>query len=78
MPEVIIYSTPTCVWCKTAKKFFDENKIIYKEIDVAADFSKAEEMVRKSGQTSVPVIEVDNQIVVGFDKPRLRELLGLS
>ncbi len=74
---MIIYTTPTCVWCKTAKKFFEENKIAYKEVDVAADSTKAEEMVRRSGQTSVPVIEIDGQMVVGFDKSTLQKLLGL-
>jgi glutaredoxin-like YruB-family protein len=78
MPSVIIYSTPTCVWCKTAKKFFDEHKIAYQEIDVAADFAQAEAMIQKSGQATVPVIEVDGEIVIGFDKPKLRELLGLN
>ena len=78
MAEVIIYTTPTCVWCKTAKKFFQERNVAYKEIDVSKDFQKAEEMVQKSGQTSVPVIEVDGAIVIGFDKPRLQELLGLN
>jgi glutaredoxin-like YruB-family protein len=78
MADVIIYTTPTCTWCKTAKKFFEEHKIAYKEIDVAADFTKAEEMVRRSGQTGVPVIEIDGEIVVGFDKPKLQELLNLD
>jgi glutaredoxin-like YruB-family protein len=77
MPDVIIYSTPTCVWCKTAKKFFQDHHIVYKEIDVAADFTEAEKMIRKSGQTSVPVIEVDGEIVIGFDKPKLQKLLKL-
>ena len=68
MAEVIIYTTPTCVWCKTAKKFFQERNVAYKEIDVSKDFQKAEEMVQKSGQTSVPVIEVD--------EPRPRDVTG--
>lgn len=78
MSEVIIYTTPTCVWCKTAKKFFQEHNVAYREIDVSKDFQKAEEMVQKSGQTAVPVIEVNGEVVIGFDKPKLQELLSLS
>lgn len=75
--EVIIYSTPSCVYCRLAKEYFKENRVQYKEIDVAADQKKAEEMIEKSGQLGVPVIEIDDQIIVGFDKPKIQHLLGL-
>jgi glutaredoxin-like YruB-family protein len=78
MPKVLIYTSPTCVWCQTAKSFLAEHDVSYLEIDVSQDTRKAEELVRKSGQTSLPVIEVDGEIVIGFDKRKLQKLLGLS
>ncbi len=78
MKPVIIYSTPTCVYCKGAKDFFKANNISYTEIDVAADAVKRAEMIDKSGQMGVPVIEIGSDIVVGFDKKKLSELLGVK
>lgn len=74
---VTIYSTPTCSYCKMAKEFFKENKIDYKEINVADDSMAAQDMIRKSGQSGVPVIEVNGNIIIGFDKPALKKALGL-
>ena len=71
MKNVIIYSTPTCVYCRLAKKFFDENGVAYKDINVAADSEARKKAVTDSGQLGVPVIDVDGQIVVGFDQERL-------
>lgn len=76
--NVIVYSTPSCVYCKLAKQYFKENNVDFTEIDVAADQKKAEEMIEKSGQLGVPVIEIDDQIIVGFDKPKIQKLLGLT
>ncbi|HIC95795.1 TPA: NrdH-redoxin [Candidatus Bipolaricaulota bacterium] len=78
MPEVKVYTTPTCPWCMRVKQFLDERNIEYEEYNVAEDPSRAEEMIHKSGQMGVPVIEVDGEIVVGFDRPKLEELLGLA
>ena len=78
MAEVIIYSTPTCVYCNAAKAFFKEKNIAYKEHNVAADIGKRKEMIEKSGQMGVPVISVDGQLVVGFNQPQIKQLLGLS
>ncbi len=78
MPKVKIYSTPTCVWCNRAKEFFKENNIEFREINVAADENAAQEMFDKSGQMGVPVIDVDGEIIVGFDKPRLKKALKLA
>ncbi|MGQ9478082.1 MAG: glutaredoxin family protein [Candidatus Bipolaricaulia bacterium] len=78
MPEVKVYTTPTCPWCMRVKQFLDERGIPYEEYDVSEDAYRAEEMIRKSGQMGVPVIEVDGEIVVGFDRSRLEELLGLE
>ncbi|MBI2445488.1 glutaredoxin family protein [Candidatus Micrarchaeota archaeon] len=76
--SVTIYSTPSCVYCKLAKSYFKEKNIEFKEIDVAADQQKAEEMIEKSGQLGVPVIEIDDQVIVGFDKPKIQKALGLT
>ena len=75
--EVVIYSTPTCHFCNMAKEFFKENNIEYTDYNVAEDHEKAREMVERSGQMGVPVIFIDDEMVIGFDEYRLRELLGL-
>ncbi len=75
MKTVTIYSTPTCHYCNLAKSFFKENSIAYTEINVAADRDKAREMVKISGQMGVPVISIDDAIVVGFDEQTLRKHL---
>ena len=77
MSTVKIYTTPTCVYCKMAKEFFEKNNVPYQERDVMADIPARQEMVQKSGQMGVPVIDVDGEIIVGFDQPRLRELLHI-
>jgi glutaredoxin-like YruB-family protein len=75
--KVTIYSTPTCVYCKLAKQYFKENNVKYSEFDVASDRERAEEMIERSGQMGVPVIEIDGKIIVGFDKPSIKQALGL-
>lgn len=75
MPNVTIYSTPTCVYCKMAKDFFAKNNIAYTEHNVASDLKAREEMFAKTHQMGVPVIDVGGQIVVGFDKKTLEDLL---
>ena len=72
-----IYTTPTCGYCQMVKNFLKEKGIEYAEFDVSADNEKADEMVKKSGQMGVPVIEIGDDIVVGFDKKKISELLGL-
>ncbi|MBI4144763.1 glutathione S-transferase N-terminal domain-containing protein [Candidatus Woesearchaeota archaeon] len=75
--KVTIYSTPTCPYCKQAKDFLKQNNIKYTEIDVASDEKKAQEMIEKSGQMGVPVIDIDGQIIVGFDKAAMKTALGI-
>lgn len=77
MKEVTIYTTPTCGYCKMAKDFFVANNVQYAEHNVGTDLEKRKEMIEKSGQMGVPVIFVGDDMVVGFDKARLSELLGL-
>ena len=78
MPNITIYTTPTCVFCKMTKEFFGQNNVEYQEKDVSVDMSAREEMVQKSGQLGVPVTLVDGEIVVGFDQERLSKLLGVK
>ncbi|HLC38326.1 MAG TPA: glutaredoxin domain-containing protein [Candidatus Norongarragalinales archaeon] len=75
--NVKIYTTPTCVYCGLAKRFFKENGVEYEEVDVARNRDAAAEMIEKSGQMGVPVIDVDGKIIVGFDKPTLKHALGV-
>jgi glutaredoxin 3 len=77
MKKVSIYTTPTCVYCRMAKEFFKENNIAYNEYDVATDANKRNEMIEMTGQMGVPVITIDDNIVVGFNKPKIAELLGV-
>jgi len=78
MKQVTIYSTPNCGWCKRAKEYFGEHKVYYTEKDVAADEAARNEMLSKSGQMGVPVIDVEGEIIVGFNEPKLAELLEIS
>lgn len=75
MKAVTIYSTPTCHFCHMAKDYFKENKIKFTEYNVATDLEKRREMVEKSGQMGVPVIDVGGNIMVGFDEEALKELI---
>jgi len=78
MKKVSIYTTPTCHYCQMTKEFFKENNIEYSEFDVATDMAKRTEMIEKSGQMGVPVIYVDDNMVIGFNKEKLSELLGIG
>ncbi|MFA6397254.1 MAG: glutaredoxin domain-containing protein [Candidatus Paceibacterota bacterium] len=77
MKKVQIFSTPSCVYCVAAKNFFKENHIEYEEFNVAEDMEKRTEMIKRSGQMGVPVIIIENDIVVGFNKDKVANLLGL-
>ncbi len=75
--NVSIYSTPTCHFCHAAKAFFDENKVAYEDYDVATDLEKRKEMVDMTGQMGVPVIRIGDDVIVGFDEGKVRELLAI-
>ena len=75
--KIIVYSTSMCPWCVRAKEFFKKNRIEFKDIDVNENREAAEEMIKKSGQTGVPVIDIDGKIIIGFDQVRIKELLNL-
>ena len=72
---VKIYSTKICPWCIKTKEFLKENKVKYKNIDVGLNQKAAKEMIEKSGQTGVPVLEINGKIIVGFDEKKIKKLL---
>ncbi|MBT4135318.1 NrdH-redoxin [archaeon] len=78
MAKIKIYSTPTCPYCKTAKDFLKEKKIEFEAIDVSSDEKGLEEMKKKSGQLGVPVIDIDGEIIVGFEKEKLSKMLKIE
>jgi len=75
--EVIVYSTTVCPWCHKAKEFLKEHKVAFKDINVGEDRQKAQEMIEKSGQMGVPVLDIDGEIIIGFDVERIKEALKL-
>jgi glutaredoxin 3 len=77
MNTVTIYSTPVCHFCHAAKDFFKENNVAYTEHDVAADLEKRTEMIDMTGQMGVPVIRINDDVIIGFDEAKLKELLSL-
>ena len=78
MSKVIVYSTNTCPYCVMAKDFLKQNSVKYEEINVAQNHEKAVEMIEKSGQQGVPVIDIDGKIIVGFDKAAMKKALHLQ
>jgi glutaredoxin-like YruB-family protein len=76
--NVKVYSTPTCPWCVRVKQFLRDNNIAFEDYDVGADQAKAEEMVKVSGQMGVPVLDIEGQIIVGFDRERIKAALGIQ
>ena len=77
-PKVIVYSTQVCPWCFKVKDFLKDHDIEFEDIDVGQDREAAQRMVEKSGQNGVPVIEIDGSFVVGFDRAKIMELLGIK
>jgi len=76
--KVKIYSTPSCIYCFSLKEFLKERGVEFEDIDVSRDEKAAEEMIKKSGQMGVPVIEIDGKLVVGFDKEKISRLLNIK
>ncbi len=77
-PNVVLFSTPSCSWCRRAKQYFQENRIRFREFDVSKDARALDDMVKASGQTGVPVILIDRKPVVGFDLGKINKLLRLQ
>lgn len=77
MKEITIYSTPTCVYCNMAKTFLKANNLAFVECNVATDLAKRKEMIDKTGQMGVPVIDIGGEIVVGFNEEKIKSVLGI-
>jgi len=75
--KVVIYTIPTCPWCKKTKQFLKNNKVKFQNIDVSKNLAKKKDMIKKSGQEGVPVIDIDGKIIVGYDEKELKKLLKL-
>ena len=75
--EIKIYTTPSCAYCHMAKEYFKSKGLDYKEYDVMRDFQKRQEMIQETGQMGVPVIKINGQIVIGFNKSKINELIGI-
>lgn len=74
---VTLYTTPTCSWCRAAKQYLQQRAIPFREVDVARNPAAAAEVVRKSGQMGVPVLDINGRIIVGFDRPAIARALGI-
>lgn len=77
-PRIIVFSTPTCSYCNIAKRYFRDKKIKFRDVDVSRDQKAAMDMQRRTGQTGVPVILINNKPIVGFDKPKINQILGIK
>ncbi len=77
-PKVVVFSTPTCSWCRTLKQYLKKNNIRYKDIDVSKDQAGAKDMVRRTGQQGVPVTLINNRAIVGFNKTEINKLLNIK
>lgn len=76
--RVLVFTTPTCSWCTRVKSYLAQRRVPFREVDVSRDASAARDLVRRTGQMGVPVVEIDGRPVVGFDRPKIDRLLGLS
>ena len=77
-PRVVVFTTPTCSWCRRTKQYFREQHVRFKEVDVSRDARAAKDMQRMTGQMGVPVILIGSKPIVGFDRPQIDHLLGLK
>jgi glutaredoxin-like YruB-family protein len=77
MQPVIVYSTPTCPFCDMVKDFLREHNVPFQDFDVAGNQEKLREMISKTGQTAVPVIDIGGKIIIGFDEAALLRALGI-
>lgn len=76
--NVKVYSTPTCVYCETLKEYLNSKKISFESIDVSQNQTELEEMIKKSGQMGVPVVDISGTIIIGFDKEKINKMLGIK
>jgi len=76
--KVIVFSTPSCPWCRRVKEYLRQNQIMFKDVDVSRNRTAAMDMVRRTGQQGVPVVLIDNKPIVGFNKPMINRLLNIK
>ena len=76
-PRVIVFTTPTCRYCNALKRYLRQHKIKFKDVDISRDERAARDVVRRTGQMGVPVVDIGGKIVIGFDRPKIDRLLGL-
>lgn len=77
-PKVVVFSTPTCSFCNAAKRYFREKNIRFTDVDVSKDIMAARDMQRRTGQTGVPVILINNRPIVGFDRNKINQMLNIK
>ncbi len=75
MEKILVYSTETCPYCNMVKEYLKDKDVKFEEVDVTNDQEKAKEMVDKSGQMGVPVLDIDGEIIIGFNQPKIEETL---
>ncbi|MBT3190428.1 MAG: NrdH-redoxin [Anaerolineae bacterium] len=76
-PRIIMFSTPSCSYCRKAKQYFRKKQVPFREVDVSRDQAAARDMVRRSGQQGVPQIRIGSKTIIGFDRPKIDRILGL-
>ena len=76
-PKVIVFTTPTCPHCKTAKRYLRKKNVPFRDVDVSRDKAAARDMVRRSGQQGVPVVDIGGKTIVGFNRRKIDRELGL-
>ena len=77
-PKVVVFSTPSCSWCRTLKQYLKQHSITFRDIDVSRDAAAARDMVRRTGQQGVPVTLINNKPIVGFNKNEINKLLHIK
>lgn len=77
-PKIRVFSTPTCPYCITLKNFLEKYNFEFEDIDVSKDEKAAQEMVKKTGQMGVPVVEINGEVIIGFDKEKICKILGIN
>jgi glutaredoxin 3 len=75
--RVLVFTTSSCPWCRRAKQYLREQRVPFREVDVSHDAAAARDLIRRTGQMGVPVIQIDGRPIVGFDRPQIDRLLGL-
>lgn len=78
MSQVKVYTTPTCSWCQAVKDYLKSRQVEFEEVDVSTDMEQARQLVEKTGQYGVPVIDIDGEYIVGFDRDEINARLNLS